>query len=151
MQMARPTTSTPAASSSSALIADEWEFELREGPEQATQIGDYRYNDRWTRLFARQGPACTSKRARNFSPRLQPIDTSGFPEQEKLDQVLMVRNLKDRLEVIDKKLYEMPVNQFSGVQISLPQQISIVPFDSTQALRRLSRAVCTRCRAFWPI
>src|SRR5215831_17996801 len=30
------------------LVADEWEFELRESPEQATQIGDYRYNDRWS-------------------------------------------------------------------------------------------------------
>ena len=31
-----------------AAIADEWEYELRESPELATTIGDYRYNDRWT-------------------------------------------------------------------------------------------------------
>ena len=30
------------------LLADEWEYELRESPELATSIGDYRYNDRWS-------------------------------------------------------------------------------------------------------
>ena len=30
------------------LIAEEWEYELRESPELATMIGDYRYNDRWS-------------------------------------------------------------------------------------------------------
>ena len=28
------------------LLADEWEYEMREGPEFASVIGDYRYNDR---------------------------------------------------------------------------------------------------------
>src|SRR5215469_8815175 len=32
------------------LFADEWEYELRENPELATSIGDYRYNDRWSDL-----------------------------------------------------------------------------------------------------
>src|SRR5690242_7240066 len=30
------------------LFANEWEYELRESPELATSIGDYRYNDRWS-------------------------------------------------------------------------------------------------------
>ncbi len=30
------------------LLADEWEYELKESPEQATLIGDYRYNDRFS-------------------------------------------------------------------------------------------------------
>jgi hypothetical protein len=30
------------------LLADEWEYELRESPERATSIGDYRYNDRFS-------------------------------------------------------------------------------------------------------
>jgi len=30
------------------LLADEWEYELRESPELATSIGDYRYNDHWS-------------------------------------------------------------------------------------------------------
>jgi uncharacterized protein (DUF885 family) len=112
-------------------IAEEWEFELREGPEQATQIGDYRYNDRWSDYSLARVPHAKQE-SEKFLSAIAAIDTSGFPEQEKLDQVLMIRNLKDRLQFIDKKLYEMPVNQFSGVQISLPQQISVIPFDSTK-------------------
>jgi len=113
------------------LIADEWEFELRDSPEQATQIGDYRYNDRWSDYSLAHVPQVRQE-SEKFLTAIQVIDTSGFPEQEKLDQVLMVRNLKDRLEAIDKKLYEMPVNQFSGVQISMPQLVAIVPLDSTR-------------------
>ena len=33
-------------------IAEQWEYELRESPEFATMIGDYRYNDRWSDLLA---------------------------------------------------------------------------------------------------
>ena len=29
-----------------SLLAEEWEFELKEGPEAATIYGDYRYNDK---------------------------------------------------------------------------------------------------------
>ena len=32
------------------LVADEWEYEMRETPELATIVGDYRYNDRWSNL-----------------------------------------------------------------------------------------------------
>jgi uncharacterized protein (DUF885 family) len=129
------------------LIADEWEFELRESPEQATQIGDYRYNDRWSDYSLAHVPLMR-RESEKFLAAIQVVDTSGFPEQEKLDQKLMVRNLEDRLEVIDKKLYEMPVNQFGGVHIALPQQIAIVPLDSTRhyedylnRLRRLPRVL----------
>jgi hypothetical protein len=31
-----------------ALLGEEWEYELRESPEFATIVGDYRYNDRWS-------------------------------------------------------------------------------------------------------
>jgi uncharacterized protein (DUF885 family) len=112
-------------------IADEWEFELREGPEQATQIGDYRYNDRWSDYSLAHVPHVRQE-SEKFLAAMQAIDTSDFLEHEKLDHALMIRNLRDRLESIDKKLYELPVNQFSGVHISLPQQVPVIPFDSTK-------------------
>src|SRR5205823_190628 len=30
------------------LLKDEWGYELKESPERATVVGDYRYNDRWS-------------------------------------------------------------------------------------------------------
>jgi uncharacterized protein (DUF885 family) len=113
------------------LIADEWEYELREGPEQATVIGDYRYNDRWSDISLAH-VAQLRQDNQKWLAQFQTVDISGFPEQEKLNQILMVRNLKDRLETIEMKTYEMPIDQFNGIHLLLAQFVAIIPFDSTK-------------------
>ena len=113
------------------LIADEWEYEMRESPESATAIGDYRYNDRWSDnslAHIQQQKQDINK----WLARFTAIDTTGFPEQEKLNQSLMVRNLKEELEGMELKTYEMPVNQFFGAHLQLAQFVAIVPFDSSK-------------------
>src|SRR5713101_7678172 len=113
------------------LLADEWEYELRESPELGTIIGDYRYNDRWSDV----SPAHVARQKQDFQKwltRFEAIDPTGFPEQEKLNQSLMVRNLKEQLEGIDLKLYEMPVDQFYGLHLFLAQFVALAPFDSTK-------------------
>ncbi|MGH9711931.1 MAG: DUF885 domain-containing protein [Candidatus Acidiferrales bacterium] len=113
------------------LIAEEWEYELRESPELATVIGDYRYNDRWSDNSLSH-TAETRQDLQKWLARFQAVDTIGFPEQEKLNQSLMVSNLKNRIEGIDLKTYEMPVDQFYGAQLQFPQFVSVTPFDSTK-------------------
>jgi uncharacterized protein (DUF885 family) len=115
----------------SELIAEEWEYELRESPELATVIGDYRYNDRWSNNSLAH-VAETRQDLEKWLARFQAVDTAGFPEQEKLNQSLMVANLKQRIEGIDLKTYEMPVDQFYGVHLQFPQFVSAIPFDSTK-------------------
>ena len=113
------------------LIAGEWEYEMRESPESATAIGDYRYNDRWSDnslAHIQQQKQDINK----WLTRFTAIDTTGFPEQEKLNQSLMVRNLKEELEGMELKTYEMPVNQFFGAHLQLAQFVALVPFDSTK-------------------
>ena len=84
------------------MLAEEWEYELRESPEQATTIGDYRYNDRWSDISL--GHVQVQKQdALQWISRFQAVDTRGFPEQEKLSQSLMLRNLKQRIAGIDFK------------------------------------------------
>src|SRR5262245_7460710 len=78
------------------LLTDQWEYELHESPEQATFIGDYRYNDRWSDTSLAHVPVYR-KDMENWLAQFQAVDTTGFPEQEKLNQSLMVRNLKERL------------------------------------------------------
>jgi len=96
------------------LLADEWEYELRESPELATSIGDYRYNDRWS-----DGSLAHVQQQKQdlveWLAKFQSIDSAGLDEQEKLSLQLMVRNLKERLEGIELKTYEMPVDQFNGL------------------------------------
>jgi uncharacterized protein (DUF885 family) len=113
------------------LIADEWEFELRENPERATVIGDYRYNDRWSDASLSHIPQFV-RETQKWLAQFQAVDTSGFPEQEKLNQQLMVRNLKERLEGIEMKTYEMPVDQFNGVHLQLAEFVAVIPFESTK-------------------
>jgi uncharacterized protein (DUF885 family) len=113
------------------LVAEEWEYEMRESPESATALGDYRYNDRWSDnslAHIQQQKQDVSKWLSRFSA----IDTTGFPEQEKLNHSLMVRNLKEELEGMELKTYEMPVNQFFGAHLQLAQFVAVVPFDSTK-------------------
>lgn len=113
------------------LIAAEWEYELRENPEFATVIGDYRYNDRWHDLSLSH----TEQQRRDVQKWLsefEAIDPNGFPEQEKLNHALMVRNLKERLEELNLKNYEMPVDQFGGVHLQLAQFVANIPFDSAK-------------------
>jgi len=114
-----------------ALIADEWEYEMRESPEFATVIGDYRYNDQWS-----DGSLAHVRQQRadlqNWLSRFQAVDTTGFPEQEQLNQALMVRNLKLRIEGIDLKTFEMPIDQFFGAHLQIAQFVSYIPFTTTK-------------------
>jgi uncharacterized protein (DUF885 family) len=113
------------------LFADEWEYELRESPELATSIGDYRYNDRWS--DASLAHVQVQKRdLQGWLDKFQKFDPSGLDEQDTLSLQLMVRNLQERIEGIDLKTFEMPVDQFNGVQLELAQFPAIVPTDSTK-------------------
>ena len=127
--------STPANQGQSAklkqLLADEWEYELRESPELATSIGDYRYNDRWSDSSLAHVQQ-QKKDIQEWLGKFKAFDVSGLSEQEKLSHQLMVRNLKERLEGIDLKTYEMPVDQFNGAQLQAAQFVAVIPFDSTK-------------------
>lgn len=113
------------------LLADEWDYEMRESPESATVYGDYRYNDRWSDASLEHVQQ-QKRDAQQWLAKFEAVDTSSFPEQDKLSQQLMVRNLKEGLEGIDLKTYEMPIDQFRGLQLEVAQFVSVVPVDSTK-------------------
>ncbi len=113
------------------LLAEEWEYEMRESPEMATIIGDLRYNDRWSD-WSLAHVQVQRNDWENWLRRFSSIDTKGFPEQEQLSQSLMLRNLKERIQAIDLKNYEMPVDQLNGAQLELAQFVEIIPFHTTR-------------------
>jgi uncharacterized protein (DUF885 family) len=114
-----------------AVIAGEWDYEMRADPETATAYGDYRYNDKLTDLSISQEQR-NRQAAVDFLAKLKAIDTDGFPEGDQINKTLLVGRLTLQIEDIDLKNYEMPVNQFDGVQIFYPQLQSIAPLDTTQ-------------------
>jgi uncharacterized protein (DUF885 family) len=107
------------------LLADEWEYSLRTQPEFATQVGDNRYNDRLSD-FSDKAIADNLEHTRQSLARFEAVDVTGFPEQEKLNQALMVRGLREAIDNAQFKDWEMPATQFGGVHLGYAR----LPFDS---------------------
>jgi len=114
-----------------ALLAEQWQYTLKNSPEFATILGDLRYNDHWSDVSLAHVRA-DHQATQDFLKRFEAIDTTGFPDSDKLNQQLMVRQLKDSLRSYDLKLYEMPLDQMSGVHIALAGFVSSIPFNSTR-------------------
>ena len=113
------------------LLAEQWQHTLKNSPEFATILGDLRYNDRWSDGSLAH-MAAEHKSDQDFLRRFEAIDTSGFSDSDKLNQELMVRQLKQGIKGYDLKLYEMPLDQMSGVHIQLAGFVSSIPFHNTK-------------------
>ena len=134
-----------------ALLRDalqaEWEYTLRTHPEFATYVGDPRYNDR----LDDYSPEAISKDVEHSRQQLklfEAIDTTGFPDDEALNQQLMVRSLREEIEGAQFDDWEMPVNQFGGAHLALASMPSEMPFNSLKdyenyiaRLHRIPRAL----------
>jgi uncharacterized protein (DUF885 family) len=126
----RPADSVPVASVKP--IADAyWEFWLRTNPEQATQLGEYRYNDQLSEYSIAHYEAIRNEAA-GLIARLKAIDAVKLNASDRLDQAVLLSTLEDQVRSIDLKMYEMPVDQFYGVQIAIPQIAMTAPFDTVK-------------------
>lgn len=113
------------------LLAEHWEYTLRDHPIFASVLGDKRWNDRLDD-YSQEAIDDRHEQDRKFLARFQAIDTTGFPEQEALNKTLMVRDLQMDIEEVRFKPWEMPVSQFSGVHINLPQLVTVLSFQSVK-------------------
>jgi uncharacterized protein (DUF885 family) len=113
------------------LLAEQWEYTLSHAPEFASILGDKRWNDQLSEVSQAAIDADLVK-TREFLQRFQAIDTTGFPEQEKLNQELMVRGLRDQLEGAKFKDWLMPVNQMSGIHLAVPQFPAMLVFTTAK-------------------
>jgi uncharacterized protein (DUF885 family) len=113
------------------LLAEQWEYTLSHQPEFASILGDKRWNDQISD-FSQAAIDADLVKSREFLERFQAIDTTGFPQQEKLNQELMVRDLKEGVEGSKFKDWEMPVNQISGIHLQAPQFPSALTFTTVK-------------------
>jgi len=112
-------------------LQEEWEYQLRTYPEFATYVGDNRYNDR----LGDYSPDAIAKQLEHAKQQLkifEAIDTSGFPEQEALNQQLMVRNLREDIEGAKFHNWEMPVNQMNGMHLNYASMPTRMPFKAAK-------------------
>ena len=113
------------------LLHERWEYTMRTNPIYASILGDKRYNDQLDD-FSQKAIDDDLEQTRLYLARFEAIDITGFPEQDALNQQLMVRDLKMGLEGARFKPWEMPVNQESGIHIDAPQLVSILSFQNTK-------------------
>jgi uncharacterized protein (DUF885 family) len=115
------------------LLADEWEYTLRTQPELATQVGDNRYNDRLSD-FSDKAIADDLEHTRQALARFEAVnvDVTGFPEQEQVNQRLMVRSLREALDSAQFKNWEMPATQFGGIHLGYASLAFDSPFRNVK-------------------
>jgi uncharacterized protein (DUF885 family) len=114
-----------------ALLDEQWEYTLRTQPEFASILGDKRYNDRLSD-FSQAAIDRDIRQTRVFLVKFEAVDTAGFPDQERLNRDLMVRELRERLDGVKFKEWEMPVTQFIGAHIDLPQLVTSLSFATVK-------------------
>src|SRR5205085_1109240 len=114
-----------------ALLEEQWQYTLRTSPEFASILGDKRYNDRISDL-SQAAIDADNRQAARFLREFESVGTEGFPEQERLNRDLMVRNLRERVEGVRFKDWEMPVTQFGGIHIDTPSLASLLPFSTVK-------------------
>ena len=113
------------------LFSEYWQDYLRRNPEQATALGDKRYNDRWSDLSTEERNK-SLRRDREYIKRVRAIDTAGVSEEDKLSAELLLRALLDNLESARFKEWEMPINQIYGMHFEIAQLVAKTPFDDEQ-------------------
>jgi len=111
------------------LFDDVWQDKLKHQPEYATYLGDKRYDDQLADLSPRAINQSLA-RGRDFIQRLTAIDTTGLPHQQQLSAQLLLRSLIEDQEAAPFKEWQMPVTQYDGIQLDLPQLAAHTRFDN---------------------
>ncbi len=96
-----------------AVIAEHWDYSLREDPTAATAVGVNDFNDRMPRVSREdQGRRLAAEQA--FLRRLQDIDTESLGINGKANAALFQWILEDSIGAYELNLSRIPFNTFSG-------------------------------------
>jgi uncharacterized protein (DUF885 family) len=130
-------TSNPAKTTADNVAAQNALFEefyqngLKNSPERATGVGDYRYN---ALLSDESLAAITRNHVEDdaYLVRLRAIPTTGMGDSDLLSHQLLERQLLRADIGYELKNYEMPVNQQNGIHTELADLPLQVPLDSVK-------------------
>ena len=114
-----------------ALFHDYWEDRLKHDPEFASEIGDLRYNDQVSD-YSVAAYNDEIAREQRFELRVAAIDPTGFTDQEKISQDLLLRQFDLDQEAAEFKEWEMPVNQMGGIYADYPQIVAELSFNTVK-------------------
>ena len=108
------------------LLAQNWEYTMREYPEFATAVGYPGQNARWTD-YSLEAIARRKRELNDPLTALKAIDRGTLSAADQLNYDLFRRNLADALDESRFPGELMPITQLNGVQQDVPSTITQMP------------------------
>ncbi|MBC8032270.1 MAG: DUF885 domain-containing protein [Pyrinomonadaceae bacterium] len=97
------------------LFAREWEYDLRESPTRASQLGDRRWNDRWSDTSL-EAIKRRHTHDQEVLGELARIDRTKLSKSEQLNYDLYKKANELAIEEFKYRWYLVPLNQRGGIQ-----------------------------------
>ena len=113
------------------LLAEDWEFRLREYPEFATFLGDHRYGNRLTDL-SREAISRRQAHDRTMLQRAKAIRASGLKGQDAISRELFIW---EKTRDTDGQRFPgevFAIDQLDGLQVGFPQLVAAMPYRSVR-------------------
>jgi uncharacterized protein (DUF885 family) len=113
------------------LYADEWEWQLRDDPENATVQGDRRYDDR---LTDRSAAAYANRRehARQSLARIEAIGRAGLSDADELNYDIFLDQARMSADGARFPYEVTAINQMTGIHMLLGELAQQIPRDSVK-------------------
>ncbi|HEU4886782.1 MAG TPA: DUF885 domain-containing protein [Thermoanaerobaculia bacterium] len=113
------------------LIAEDWQWQLRDNPENATYLGERGHDDR----LADRSPAAWQKRRehnREMLRRIEAIDRAKLSVNDRLNYDLFLLQTKMAVEGDRFPTELVPVHQMNGIYIVLGELAQQIPRDTVK-------------------
>jgi uncharacterized protein (DUF885 family) len=105
----------PADKALHQLIDAEWEYGLSQAPEFASEIGDRRWNDRWSDV-SMEAIAQRHQHDKGVLRSLDQIDRAHLSPEDQLNYDLLKKNYENEVEGYQFRRWLVPLNQRGGIQ-----------------------------------
>ena len=113
----RAASGTNAAKALHDLFAAAWDYDMQQRPEEASEMGDRRWNDRWMDRSP-EAYALRDVHNREVLAKLAKIERNGLNKTDQLNYDLFQKRYLDRLEQDKFRWFLMSFNQREGPQTS---------------------------------
>ena len=113
------------------ILDEAWQFQLREDPLFATQVGEMRYNDRLPSV----APADYDRRAayaRQTLERLKAVDRAALSDADRVNYDMFRRTASDDLGELGFRTYRMPLNAEGSFHSGFARLPVTSPFFTTK-------------------
>ncbi len=119
-----------------ALADEYWDVALEANPTMATILGDHRFDDR-IEDFSTDGQDQHRSKLASLLERTQAVDREGLLGDDLITYGQLTGELRDDIELIDKRLVELASDQMTGFHVSLLQAVPVTSAPDPETAHRM--------------